>query len=282
MDGSKYTFEAWSNYEFQLPGQTSNFKRGKSLNPDETCPASKVDKKELAKIRREQKKIGKEYIKRIVDIAKKTFNRQFKLSKNKFKLVEITSKELHSALVKPFPKTTLKYEIETVKMILDGQRLRDIQEYYHEFYIIGKKVNFHFVPPRARLQNAFKFSPELHCMAIIETKEWIDNYDINYLKKLDKVASNDNFKIALNFANGRIYKWLEHGMSSSECAEKLRVTKSRPVISESRNKNSKSRKNIYNNRKLLQMVVDYCFYHSITIETRFLSNSRHLNLTIQK
>jgi hypothetical protein len=111
--------------------------------------------------------------------------------------------------------------------------------------------------------------------------EWVKNFEEKRLDIVIKASKKDNFKVALSFAKGDIYKWYKSTKSFMKCAEKLNAPNARPWISESFRPDSTSDKNIFNRPNLIQEVIDYCYFNSIKLDPRFIASCVRAKIDIE-
>jgi hypothetical protein len=267
------TFEGWKNYKFMLEGQESNSRKKNPLPIPSSIKTTDIPKTELRKIRKEQKDIARVYINNFLIKGKKSFQKALKLSRNKVNLVESATQELENVLHGELSKDYKLVVVSTFDMILPASRVKKVQEYYYHNYVIGKNVNYDFISPEHPFQLANKRSIALFCQALYELKLWIEKINVKRILELEeKRKKNGSFQVALYFADGTIYKILEKLDNAKKCAEKLNVLKSRAYISESVKLESTSRKSIFNLPALIQDTIEYCDFHGITLNAKFIAD----------
>ena len=271
MAGSK-TFEAWKKYEFMLEGQVTIHSPKNPLPIPPSIKSTEITKLELRKIRQEQKKIAEVFIHNFLIKAKQSFRKTFKLSKNKVKLVEFATQELDNVLLGVLSKEHKRVIVTTLGIDLPAATVKQVQEYYYHNYIVGKKVHYDFISPEHPGQLANKRSIPLLCQALFEMKQWLENFNVSKILELEeKRKRNGSFQVALYFADGTIYKVLEKDDNTTKCAQKLNVKNSRSYISESIKPDSTSRKSIFNLPSLIKDSVEYCDFHGIILDSRFIA-----------
>ena len=271
MAGSK-TFEAWKKYEFMLEGQVTIHSPKNPLPIPPSIKSTEITKLELRKIRQEQKKIAEVYINTFLIRAKKSFRETFKRSKNKVKLLELASQEVDNVLQSELYKEHKRVIITTLDIDLPAATVKQVQEYYYHNYIVGKKVHYDFISPEHPGQLANKRSIPLLCQALFEMKQWLENFNVSKILELEeKRKEKGSFQVALYFADGTIYKILEKDDNTTKCAQKLNVKNSRSYISESIKPDSTSRKSIFNLPSLIKDSVEYCDFHGIILDSRFIA-----------
>ena len=271
MAGSK-TFEAWKKYEFMLEGQVSIHSPKNPLPIPPSIKSTEITKLELRKIRQEQNKIAQVFINSFLVKAKQSFRKAFKNSRNKIKLLESATQELDNLLQGELSKEHKRVLITTLDIDLPAATVKQVQEYYYNNYIVGKKVHYDFISPEHPGQLANRRSIQLFCEAFYEMKQWLDSFNVKRIMDLEeKRKKNGSFQVALYFADGTIYKALEKDYNTTKCAEKLKVKKSRSYISESIKPESTSRKSIFNLPSLIKDAVEYCDFNGIILNSRFIA-----------
>lgn len=273
MAGSKYTFEAWMNFEFMLVGQQSKFADEKIISKISSCHPREIPKYQLSKIRNEQKRIGRKFIEIFLEKQKKKFYSTFKKSSVKLEYKETVLDEIRWIFQHPIEKKITKFIIPSLDLELSGQVTRDIYEFYKDNYELGKNMKFEYISPEHPQHKRYRITAPLLTIALHELMEWVKNFEVKRLDIVTKASKKDNFKVALSFAKGDIYKWYKSTNSFMKCAEKLNAPNARPWLSESFRADSTSDKNIFNHPNLIREVIDYCYFNSIKLDSRFITRS---------
>ena len=281
MAGSKYTFDAWMEYEFMIVGQQSKFSDPKTFSNISSCHPNQIPKYQLSKIRKEQKRIGRTIIKRFIEKQKKKFFSTFKKSSVKLQYKQTVIDEIGNIFYQPIEKKITKFIIPSLDLELPGQLIRDVYEFYKDNYELGKNMKFEYVSPEHPQQKSNRNSAPLITIALHELMEWVKNFEEKRLDIVIKASKKDNFKVALSFAKGDIFKWYNSTKSFMKCAQKLNAPNARPWISESFRTDSTSDKNIFNRPNLIQEVIDYCYFNNIKLDPRFIARCVRAKIDIE-
>ncbi len=269
MAGSNCTFEAWMKNEILIIGQQSKFSNTQLFPNIPSFHPKEIPKYQLTKIRKEQKRIGRKIINGFIKKQKKKFYSTFKKSAAKIPYKQSVIEEIECLFNQPIEKGVIKFIISSLELEIPGKVLRGVFDFYKDHYELGKKMNYEFVSPEHPQQKSNGNSSQLLTIALFELNEWVKNFEEKRLDVVTKAAKKDNFKVALSFAKGDVYKWYEQNKSFMKCAEKLNIPNARPWISETFRNDPTSNKNIFNHPNLIREVIDHCYFHSIKIDDRF-------------
>lgn len=244
--------------------------QGPDASHDLIVSIGEISEGELSLIRAIQKEHGSTLTRERVRIAKRIFLKKLDKTVHQKLLIQKGLIELEYILQGAISKRKLVFCSELFDFTLDRSYLNGIADIYGK--LIEKKEfnNFEFIASPTRFDNLNRSSSEIWTYALCDLLEWLKEMENGKVIELEKLKKKKNFIIALSFANGDIYRWVEEeGMSARECAAKLKMPTLHPFVSETLNDNSVSQKCLYRNKKLVRNLKDYCDFYGLELNKKF-------------
>ena len=266
------TFENWKKGEFALP---ETFLRNDNypieLNRIPSVPEKDIAKNELRLIHSAQKEIGTRIKRDLVQISKTFFLKRMKRTINQTFLIQRGINDLECILQGDLSKRKLAYESKVFNFTLGRELLNSITVFYIDWIEAGYKENYKYIGSKPYF-DAMNFSAaQTWAYGLYDLLNWMRELDGGKLEEVNKYKNKKNFLVALAFADGRIYQWIDEGkMSSRECARKLKLPTMHPYVSHTYDNKRESDKCIYTNRKLIRSVKEYCDVLGLEIDSRLL------------
>lgn len=271
MVGSR-TFENWKKGEFALP---ETFLRNDSypneFNNIPSVPEKDIAKIELQKIRQYQNQQGLLIRGRLSRIAKSFFLKRLGRTVNQTFLIQRGINDLECILLGEISKKKLKYESKVFNFTLDRALLNGITTFYIDFIEVGNKDSYKYIGGSPFFDELNSSAFQTWAYTLYDLLKWLKDLDSGKLYEVNRYKKKKNFLVALAFADGRIYQWIDEGkMSSRECARKLKLPTMHPYVTHTHDNKRDSEKCIYTNRKLIRSLKEYCEVLGLEMDSRFL------------
>jgi hypothetical protein len=266
------TFENWKKGKFVLP---ETFLRNDNYpieyNEIPSVPVKKIFKNELKLIQSEQREIGVKIRQQLVLMSKTFFLRRLKRTINQTFLIQRGINDLECILQGEISKRVLTYESKVFNFSLGRELLNSISAFYIDWIEAGHKENYNYIGSTPHLDELNFSAAQTWAYGLYDLLNWMRELDNGKLEEVNKYKKKKNFLVALAFADGRIYQWIdETKMSSRECARKLKLPTMHPYVRHTYDNERDSEKCIYTNRKLIRNVKEYCEVLGLEMDARFL------------
>lgn len=272
MVGSR-TFENWKKGEFV-------FHETYVLESDGNGQVRSVSDNdvladELLKIKEEQIDFGLKQKQKRFSIAKKDFVLRYNCSIAPIELFKSELQDLKKILLGHVPKHISFYYSETFGFKLTRMQLDGIAEFYYHVIEKGEINNYSFIASDDVFRDSNEFAPQGLAYFIFELYNCLLELKRGKLARINKFLKLDRSIIALNFANGEIFRIYDEVKNHERVAEILNLPKARPYISDSfSEKPRKGNKSIFNKPKLLRDLREYCEFFDIQLCDKFLEFER--------
>jgi hypothetical protein len=230
---------------------------------------------ELLKIRAYQIDFGLKQKQKRFSIAKKDFILRFSNSISPLDLFKSELQDLKKILLGHLPKQISFYYSETFGFKLTRIQLDGIAEFYYRVIEKGDMANYSFVASDEVFSDSNEFAPQGFAYFIFELYNCLLELKRGKLARINKFLTKDRSLVALNFANGEIFRLHDEVKNHERIAELLNLTKARPYISDSFSESRrKGNKSIFNKPKLLRELKEYCEFFDIELCEKFLEFER--------
>ena len=225
---------------------------------------------ELKSIRAIQKESGADLRLERVRKAKAFFFKKLDQTVHEKLFIQTGVNELEHLLYGAISKRKQVFISTVFGYMLERNYLNGIPEIYKRLNEKKDFENYDFIESPTRFDGLNRSSVEIWTYALYDLLKWLKEMESGKLNELEKLKKKKNFIIALSFANGDIYRWVEEqGMSARECAAKLKLPTLHPFISETLNDDSVSPKCLNRNKKLVRNLKDYCDFYGLEVDKRF-------------
>jgi len=230
---------------------------------------------ELLKIKEEQLYFGLKQKQKRFSVAKKDFVLRYNFSIAPIELFKSELEDLKKILLGHVPKHISVYYSETFGFKLTRMQLDGISEFYYRSIEKGEMNNYSFVASNEVFPDSNEFAPQGLAYFIFELYNCLLELKRGKLARINKFLKMDRSIIALNFANGEIFRIHDEVKNHERVAEILNLPKARPYISDSfSEKPRKGNKSIFNKPKLLRDLREYCEFFDIQLCDKFLEFER--------
>ena len=271
MVGSR-TFENWKKGEFALPEtflRNDNFPI--EFNEIPSVPEKDIAGNELQKIRQYQSQQGLMIRSSLTRFAKSFFLKRLSRTVNQTLLIQRGINDLECILLGEISKKKLKYESKVFNFTLNRALLNGIAAFYIDFIEVGYKDNYKYIGSSPFFDVLNNSAFQTWAYTLYDLLKWMKELDSGKLEEVYKYKKKKNFLVALAFADGRIYQWIDEGkMSSRECARKLKLPTMHPYVTHTHDNKRDSEKCIYTNHKLMRSLKEYCEVLGLEMDSRFL------------
>lgn len=267
------TFENWKKGEFV-------FHETYILESDMDLQVRSISENEvladdLLKIKEEQIDFGLKQKQKRFSIAKKDFVLRFNSSISPIELFKSELQDLKKILLGHVPKHISFYYSETFGYKLTRMQLDGITEFYYRVIEKGDMNNYSFVASNDVFPDSNEFAPQGLAYFIFELYNCLLDLKRGKLARINKFLKMDRSLVALNFANGEIFRLHDEVKNHERVAEILNLPKARPYISDSFSVSKrKGNKSIFNKPKLLRELKEYCEFFDIELCEKFLEFER--------
>lgn len=266
---SNESFETWNNGSVSLKYARVKYIEG---NKPKLVSWDDFSNEDEIKIKEKQKEIFKQIVSTRLELFKIHFIKKYKQSSLKGELLKLEKKECKDILSGPYVEAQyISSRFWNVLFELDD--LLCIQNYYKETILGGADNNYDFIQSLNDIhQEKSKTLPEVYARFVFECSEWLNN-KFKYINTYNDKTEENWFKVGILFANGEMDLLLEKHKNNiaSNCSaisRELGNTSFRNIISESKGL-SKSNKNIFIDSDKVQIILDYCKDHDITVVDTF-------------
>jgi hypothetical protein len=267
------TFENWKKGEFV-------FHETYVLDSDVDSQIRSVSENDvladdLLKIKEEQIDFGLKQKQKRFSIAKKDFSIRYSSSIAPVELFKSELQNLKKILLGHFPKHISFYYSETFGFKLTRMQLDGITEFYYRVIENDELSNYTFVASNDVFPDSNEFAPQGWAYFIYELYMCLLDLKRGKIARINKFLTMDRSLVALNFANGEIFRLHDEVKNHERIAELLNLTKARPYISDSFSESRrKGNKSIFNKPKILRELKEYCEFFDIELCEKFLEFER--------
>jgi hypothetical protein len=229
-----------------------------------------IAEQELHSIRTIQNEYGLNLTAERVRIAKRIFLKKLDQTVHQKLLIQKGVNELEYILLGAISKRKLVFSSDLFEFNLERKYLNGIADVYGNVIEKNGFGDYGFIASPSCFDGLNRSSAQIWTYALYDLFKWLKEMEGGKLNELEKLKKKKNFIIALSFANGDIYRWVEEeGMSARECAAKLKLPTLHPFISETLKKDSVSPKCLNRNKKLVRNLKDYCDFYGLEVDKRF-------------
>jgi len=289
----KHSYDDWWNGEIYIETCSIIYKDG-----DNPIRAEWVEivESDISKIKEKQKELFEQARKELLENWKKIFSENYQRSELKDVLLrsQLTDfKQLLNSNIELKPignndKGSLTLSNRT--LLFTTYELSTLREYFQDFIRDGKERDYDFIhSPNFLFQRKNELTPQMYAQVSWDFHRWLKSFipkeevitekelSINKTSTKNKIDNTQKrywFKVGLLFANGEMEALMlkyENGTMSnfSAIARELGNEYYRPFISETRNNNGETDKNIFADQNKMAYIITYCEENGITVVDSF-------------